>query len=877
MSNYLDEFTWDMVHESATIDGVKVFNPVIAAYRNVIRDGLPTPRSKVGTVCIVGGGMSGLVAADLLSGAGYDVTILEAATRIGGRVHTVAFKDGDVSEAGAMRLLEDYQLVFDYIDRLGLQKHIFYNHDPEGQDWIAVNGVKVRRADYEKDPDCVGFPTQGEERGKTADVLWSDALAPVMAMVDQSRGLDTPGSWEKVIERYGRYSVYTYLKEEVQLSQGAIDMITVMLFLEARMHLSLLQQVVEAVDHRPDAKYYGLDGGMATLPKALLASITAPGTNRGSVTVKFGAFVRSLKQSACQEEVEVSWLEQPNAGAPAEPGCGNDQIFGTEPQNLKSQTFDAAIVTCTPPAIRRMEFTPALPSRKQKALRELNFSASTKIFLQFSEKFWLADGFAHGSSLTDTAIRAVYYPSTDDSHIVIASYTWAEAARGWDSLTAQQRVDQALDDLVALHGESIRALFVAGQSYSWLLDRFSMGEAAMIFPEQLPLQAALASPVGNIFFAGDTLSFKVAWIEGAIESGMRAALELAKLPPLRGVGLLDCTLRDGGYMNDWSFTREQAATIAKMSAAAGLEVVEIGYRNGPGSDPHAGESGECTNEYIAAMRAAIGPQTTVSVMFHALLVEETDFTQMKQAGVDLVRCILPVDKDATAELEKCFAMMDFAKSIGLRVGANITYETEYTPDDVLALAGQVLQHNVDFLYIADSNGAMIPSQTRKLFAALRLLIPSSGPRLGFHNHNMMGLAISNAMAAVEEGATLIDATYRGMGRSAGNVPLETFSGVLNRGGYTRDSVDQLQALHAAEYVETNIPDSVPAPTVQDTAFGVYDFNELEGQYFVSASESFGLSILDLLAYAASQDVDRRALSQDVVNDLARELCASGTP
>ena len=542
MSDYMDIFTWDMVHESAMKNGMPVFNPMIQAYRNIVREGLPSTvhvkqPKKIG---VIGGGMSGLVAAELLSDAGHEVTILEAASRIGGRIHTVTFPDGDSSEAGAMRLLEDYQLVFDYLDKLGLEKHQFINHDPNKKDWIFVNGVKVRRDQYLRNPDCVGFKTVGEERGKTADQLWNEALKPVTDMINQKQGLDTPANWQKVIERYGHYSVYTYLVNETKLSPGAIEMIVVMLFLEARMHLSLLQQVVESVDHRPNAEYYGINGGSRRLPEALLAAITKPNDanntqnkpHRVPVTVKFNAFVQALEQDAVTNAVTVHWSNELIDHSAPRTNYGNDQIYHAKPKKRESQTFDAVIVTCTPPAIRRLQFWPTLPADKRKALRELNFSASTKIFLQFSEKFWLNDGFKHGSSLTDLPSRGIYYPSTDDSKVVIASYTWAEAARGWDSLSPQQRVDQALDDLVCLHGEYIRDLYVCGQSYSWLLDNYSMGEAAMIFPEQLQLQAILARPVGNIYFAGDTLSFKVAWIEGAIESGMRAVLELVGLPPV---------------------------------------------------------------------------------------------------------------------------------------------------------------------------------------------------------------------------------------------------------------------------------------------------------------------------------------------------------
>ena len=85
--------------------------------------------------------------------------------------------------------------------------------------------------------------------------------------------------------------------------------------------------------------------------------------------------------------------------------------------------------------------------------------------------------------------------------------------------------------VAAVHGDYVRDEFVMGVVQSWATDRYSYGEAAMFYGGQLEeLQQYIPTPEGAIHFAGEHTSLKHAWIEGAIESGIRTALEVAGLP-----------------------------------------------------------------------------------------------------------------------------------------------------------------------------------------------------------------------------------------------------------------------------------------------------------------------------------------------------------
>ena len=512
---------WDLAPEFSTSgDGKKIYKDRINEYLGILKSGLNsgvTPK----TVAVIGAGVSGLLAARLLAEAGHKVIIYEANTAIGGRIKTIRkpFLHGQNVDAGAMRLPSTYQLILHLIEEYGLKKHTFINHDIKGNNFVAVNGIKVTRKQYEADPDILNWPLEDSEKGKTAEKLWSAAIKPLIDIITAD-GLD---GWIKVVEKYGHYSVYEFLKCEVQYSPGAIEFIEVLMNLESRSSLSLIQQVIEEIDHKTGTQYFGLTGGMDSLTQSMTDKLTELG-----VPIHLNHRLTTIKNCMSGVELQFSGSE-PRSLQKARSGGG----VWAEPTG-ESIEADVVILTIPFPAMRFLNVNPLFSHGKRKVIRELNYDAATKVFLQFDNRFWEKDdGIVGGQTVTDLGNRYIYYPSTDiggnEGGILIASYTWAREARGWDSLTEEQRVEHALNFVADIHGEEVREHFVVGTSQSWLIDSFSFGEAAMFDPSQIQeLKGYISEPEGNVYFAGDATSLKIAWIEGAIESGIRAAIEVNK-------------------------------------------------------------------------------------------------------------------------------------------------------------------------------------------------------------------------------------------------------------------------------------------------------------------------------------------------------------
>ncbi len=519
--NRLEPFLWDLLQEfEENGPGPKRYtNKVIKSYLDVLKNGLQDTTTKK-TVAVIGAGVSGLLAARLLTEAGHKVTVYEANTRVGGRVKTIRepFKWGQTAEAGAMRLPTSYQLVLHLIEKYKLPLTKFYNYDENGNNFIFVNGVKVRRGEYIRNPDCLKWPgLRDDEKGKTAEKLWQQATQPLIDQATTARG------WLDVIEQYGDYSVYEFLKHVAKYSPAAIEFVEVLMNLESRSALSLIQQIIEEADHSPGTDYYGIAGGMELLPNSMAEHLKSL-----KVPIYFNHRLTKIEYTET-ENVKLSFTGTKPRPLQSRRGDGIWPVPSPDPVE-----YEAVVLTIPFPALRFVDVQPLekFSHNKRKAIRELNYDASTKVFLQFSERFWeTEDGMYGGHTITDLANRFIYYltPEHKDQKggIIISSYTWAREARGWDSLTEEERVQNSLDVLAQIHGEHIKDYFVVGTSQSWQIDTFSFGEAAMFSPGQIQeLKYYISEPEGNVYFGGDLTSLKVAWIEGAVESGIRVAQEV---------------------------------------------------------------------------------------------------------------------------------------------------------------------------------------------------------------------------------------------------------------------------------------------------------------------------------------------------------------
>ena len=208
----------------------------------------------------------------------------------------------------------------------------------------------------------------------------------------------------------------------------------------------------------------------------------------------------------------------------------------TQHKHDKRFSGDALIMTLPLNIIRQTAFFPPLSSTLADSLAEVFYSPSTKIMVQCKTKFWEKQGLYGGFSFTNLPIGQIHYPtSTDHSpedsneRGVLMCYTWKEDALLFGSQSEQSAIAEAIDELEEIHPEIVDNFEVGGVK-AWYSDVYSQGAFALLKPYEISnvvfrLMRPYPKVDPQIFFAGEAVSFTNGWIQGALESGLRAAYQ----------------------------------------------------------------------------------------------------------------------------------------------------------------------------------------------------------------------------------------------------------------------------------------------------------------------------------------------------------------
>jgi len=241
------------------------------------------------------------------------------------------------------------------------------------------------------------------------------------------------------------------------------------------------------------------------------------------------------------------------------------------------------------------------------------------------------------------------------------------------------------------------------------------------------------------------------------------------------IKVIDCTIRDGGLMNDSHFTLDTVRAVYKAACEAGIDYVELGYRNSKKmfSPDQFGAWRFCDEEQLARAVEGIDKRgTKISVMQDSHKAYPEDVLPKEKSVVDMIRVATYVK-----DVDKAIRLANSANEKGYETTINImaiSHEMGPFLDEALMQIEE--ETKVLAVYAVDSFGSLYSETVHYLIEKFQMYLKTK--EIGVHFHNNQQLAFANTVEAIIKNANFLDATLYGLGRAAGNCPLELLLGFL---------------------------------------------------------------------------------------------------
>ena len=252
------------------------------------------------------------------------------------------------------------------------------------------------------------------------------------------------------------------------------------------------------------------------------------------------------------------------------------------------------------------------------------------------------------------------------------------------------------------------------------------------------------------------------------------------------IKVVDCTLRDGGIVNDFKFDDEFVKDLYKANIAAGVDYMEFGYKASKEifNVEDFGKWKFCDEESI---REIVGDNDTDLKIAVMADVGRTDYKKdiipKKDSVIDMIRVATYVNTIPAA-----IEMINYCADLGYEVTINIMAVSTASEKDLDLALDMLGQSKARVIYLVDSYGSFYPEQIREFAKKYLKVAEKYGKSIGIHAHNNQQLAFANTIESCVMGVSYLDATMSGMGRGAGNCYMELLMGFLRNPKYSINPV-----------------------------------------------------------------------------------------
>ncbi|WOC31163.1 MULTISPECIES: flavin monoamine oxidase family protein [Caproicibacterium] len=482
---------------------------------------------------IIGAGLAGLSAAFELRKLGFDITVFEKQKeRIGGRVYTYYFDKGKslYGELGGAVVPVAHQTVWHYVDLFHLKtrpcasavsgyiydRGIRIRNDPLGLGVKAYLYPQYRLTKCEK-----GLPWE----------QWMQVYVhhDLLRLLPEERR-EILQIKQQYCDRYWQYDHLSLrqILEKNRLSNGGMELLSTLALHNAAWNNCSCNWSRSYLE--TDSCLYQIEGGASSLPEAFQRSLAMPNPPEyqpferkrlGNVCFRQGAAVVRI-EGGFPDRVRLFFREQ-----------------GQSAEEL--QDFDYVISTVPFPALRTLQISPAFSPEKMQVIREVQSMPAQKTLFLCKTPFWCEDGIHGGRSVTDLPVQTVWYPNgpvpsgdvPTDIRVLTASVSFGQDAVVLGAVPAAQRAAWTKRQIERIHGlaeHELDPVVLRCKTLCWADEAGFYGAFPRFAPGQrtaFALAAAQPEYDGRVLFAGDAVSTQPGWMQGALQSGMLAANEVA--------------------------------------------------------------------------------------------------------------------------------------------------------------------------------------------------------------------------------------------------------------------------------------------------------------------------------------------------------------
>lgn len=268
------------------------------------------------------------------------------------------------------------------------------------------------------------------------------------------------------------------------------------------------------------------------------------------------------------------------------------------------------------------------------------------------------------------------------------------------------------------------------------------------------------------------------------------------------IKVVDCTLRDGGLVNDFYFTDEFVKELYQANIKAGVDYMEFGYKASKEMFD-VDKFGKWKFSDDKDIRAIVGDNKTDMKLAVMADVGRCDFKKdilnKKDSPIDLVRIATYINTIPAA-----VEMIEDCTKKGYETTVNIMAISKSNDIDIDAALELLCRSSVGTIYLVDSYGSLYPEQIRRLADKYLEVADKYDKKVGIHAHNNQQLAFANTTEAIIKGVSYLDATVSGLGRGCGNCPSELLLGFLKNPKYRINPILKFIEQHIVPLRESGV-------------------------------------------------------------------------